>query len=49
LPDQLNARFAQIARRGGSQTVFPDDGGKRLAGTGIVIDNQYVWHRVSKT
>ncbi|MGF6379176.1 hypothetical protein OKW31_002089 [Paraburkholderia atlantica] len=48
LPDQLNTRFAQIARGGGGQPVFPDDGGKRLAGTCVVIDNQYMWHRVWK-
>jgi hypothetical protein len=48
LPDQLDTRFAQIARGGGSEAVFPNNGGKRLASSGVVINNQYVWHRVSK-
>jgi len=48
LPDQLDARLAQIGCGGGSQAIFPDDGGKRLAGARVVVDNQYVWHRVSK-
>ncbi|MFP3435458.1 hypothetical protein SB781_37495, partial [Paraburkholderia sp. SIMBA_061] len=30
------------------QPVFRDDGRQRFAGTRIVIDNQYMWHRVWK-